>query len=434
MRAELLSAGHFAISPPRAAGSAFTRGALFLAIFTVVFLTLRPFTDLRQNLAVEPAAGNDTLTYFVFFALAVSALALARRHAAPALAALKTPALLALAGWIVLSALISYDPATSLKRAVLCVLVAATAAAAPLLPRGRHELGAWLAAAVAFPVALSYFAVLFLPDLAIHSLADTLEPELAGDWRGVFAHKNIASPMFGLSAFIGLYLAGTGRARAGAAITLASLVFLVFTGGKTATALWLPAGLVGVYVARRPSGFLGRALVLGPPIAISALGFGAQLSPALARLSATLPFDSSFTGRADVWRFVAEKMKERLIAGRGFDAFWDDTSLRANAEQGWVAGAAHAHNGFVDITLSMGLIGLAFTLWALVFAPFADLGEAARRGADPALRMLCAAMLVYGLWASSLETFLFDRANPVWFLLLFAVFTLRYLACFRVAP
>ncbi len=118
----------------------------------------------------------------------------------------------------------------------------------------------------------------------------------------------------------------------------------------------------------------------------------------------------------------------------GFDAFWDDPSLRANAEQGWVAGAAHAHNGFVDITLSMGLIGLAFTLWALVFAPFADLGEAARRGADPALRMLCAAMLVYGLWASSLETFLFDRANPVWFLLLFAVFTLRYLACFRVAP
>ena len=96
--------------------------------------------------------------------------------------------------------------------------------------------------------------------------------------------------------------------------------------------------------------------------------------------------------------------------------------------------AAHAHNGYVDATLAMGLIGLALTLWALVLQPFADIRAARGRGGDLALTTLCAQIWVYGVWVSSLETFLFDRANPIWFLFLFAVFTLRYLATFSVAP
>ncbi|MGO9741958.1 MAG: hypothetical protein ACLPN5_10685 [Roseiarcus sp.] len=50
------------------------------------------------------------------------------------------------------------------------------------------------------------------------------------------------------------------------------------------------------------------------------------------------------------------------------------------------------------------------------------------------ISVLCSQIWLYGIWVSSLETFLFDRANPVWFLFLFAVFTLRYLATFRSAP
>ena len=76
-------------------------------------------------------------------------------------------------------------------------------------------------------------------------------------------------------------------------------------------------------------------------------------------------------------------MPKRLLFGRGFDAFWDDPSLRSNAENGWTVAAAHAHNGYVDATLAMGLIGLALTLWALVLQPLADIARRARARRRP---------------------------------------------------
>jgi len=428
-----MSSADFAAAPAAAGNDAAqARSLLFVVAFVLVIVTLRPFQDLRAALTTGPVEGNDTLTYFAFLGLGAGATALAWRHAAPALGALMRPAFLCLAAWICLSALTSYDPMTSSKRAVLSFLVIASAAMAPLLPRGRAEMAGLLTVVAAIPLALCYFGVLFLPDVSIHSLADSLEPDLAGDWRGVFSHKNIASPVVGFLAYIGMYLARIGRRGAGFTIAGAALAFLYFTHGKTSSALWFPAAFVGYFLARSP-GVITFAVALVPPLTLNALGFGAQVAPALASLAAALPFDSSFTGRADLWRFATQKIAERPFAGRGFDSFWDDPSLRANAEEGWIAGAAHAHNGYVDAMLAMGLIGLALTLWAFVVQPLADLRDCARGGADPALAALAARIWVYGIWVSSLETFLYDRANPVWFLFLFAVFTLRYLATFRVA-
>ena len=261
------------------------RAALFVVAFALVLVTLRPFQDLRAALATGPVEGNDTPTYFAFLALALGALGLAWRHAEPALRALARPAYVGLAAWIGVSALASYDPSTSLKRAALSFLVIATAAAAPLLPRGRGEMGGLLTAAAAIPLGLCYFGVLFLPDLSIHSLADSLEPDLAGDWRGVFSHKNVASPVVGFLAYIGMYLATTGRRAEGLVIATAALVFLYFTHGKTSSALWFPAVFVGYFVARSP-GIWTFAVALVPPLMLNALGFGAQVVPALASLAA----------------------------------------------------------------------------------------------------------------------------------------------------
>ncbi len=416
------------------ADGAFARAGVFLAIFTLALVSLHPFADLSQELPDEPVTGRDALEYFAFLGLAGAAFALSRRHAAPAYAALLRPALIALCGWILATAMLSYDPSTSLKRAALCLLVMTTAAGAPLLPRGRAEMVKLIAIAALIPITLSYFGVVFLPNLAIHTAADAAEPDLAGAWRGVFEHKNVASPVFGLIAYCGLFVAGEGRRRLGYGIAGASLFFLLFTHGKTSTALWLPALIVGVYAARAAGTWTFAMLALGPAIAMSALGFGAQVFAIFRNLAAWLPFDASFTGRADVWRFAATKLVERPIAGRGFDAFWDDPAVRDNTEQGWATTAAHAHNGYVDATLAMGLIGLALTLWAFVLQPLSDLATVRRRGDDRPLAILCAQIWLYGIWVSSLETFLFDRANPVWFLFLFAVFTLRYLATFRSAP
>ena len=143
-----------------------------------------------------------------------------------------------------------------------------------------------MAITAAIPLALSYLGVLLAPDLAIHSAADSLEPDLAGAWRGVFAHKNVASPAVGLFAYFGFYLVGEGRRWQGFALAGASIVFLLFTNGKSSTALWLPALLIGFFGARTRASWLFAALALGPAIAISALGFGAQMFEPLKNLAA----------------------------------------------------------------------------------------------------------------------------------------------------
>jgi O-antigen ligase len=122
--------------------------------------------------------------------------------------------------------------------------------------------------------------------------------------------------------------------------------------------------------------------------------------------------------------------------GYGFDAFWNTQSVRygANSATAWVAGAAHAHNCFVDIAMSMGIPGVALALWAFVAQPLADIRKSALRRVDPALLTLFTQIWLMGIYMTGLESFWFERADPIWFTFLFAVFGLRYCANLRSAP
>ena len=419
---------------PMSLASLSPRAGLFLAIFGFVLLTLHPFADLNGESPSSAADGKDAPVYILFAAFAAVCVSWFRSTDRPALQALRQPAYFALGGWVAVTSLLSVDPSTSIKRAILMALVAICAAAAPLLPGGRRELIGLLAAAAAFIIALSYFGVMFLPHLAIHQFGDTVEPELGGDWRGVFSHKNVASPVFSILAFGGLFIARAGRPLVGVAVAAASLIFLLFTHGKTSTGLWVPALLVSLLAFPMRANALWCAMALTPLLLLNAVGFGSKVFPLFAQWAQALPLDATFTGRGDIWAYAAQRIGDRPIAGYGVGAFWDNSGLKFNFEGGWLASAAHAHNGYAETALAMGVVGVALVVWALVIQPMRDLRAAVRRGADPAMTSFCVQVWMFGLWLSTLETFLFDRANPVWFLFLFSVFGLRYLASFRIAP
>ncbi len=410
------------------------RTGAFIAIFALGWVSLDPFADLAAASAADLSSGAQAMTYFAFAALASLSLWLVAPTDGVALRRLATPAFVALAAWLVGACLLSQDPTTSLKRAALNFFVASAAAAAPLLPRGRAELATLLAAMAGAVIALSYFGVAFLSARAIHLAGDTVEPNLAGDWRGVFVHKNEASLMMGAFAFIGVYLWRIGRSLTGAAVTVAAISFLAMTGGKTAIALWAPTLAISEFAVTGAFGRWRTILALAPLVFFSAIGVGSQMDSRLAALTAALPIDASFTGRADIWRFALEKLPEHWIKGFGFSIFWANPEIRFNAENQWVGGAAHAHNGYLDATLSQGVVGLALLLWAVVAQPLSDARRAARAGADPALLTLFTQLWLYGIYASTLETFLLGQSNPVWFTFLFAIFGLRYLAAFPTRP
>jgi O-antigen ligase len=423
--------------PARESGGGPWRAVAFVAALILAWIPLHPFADLGAEDALDLGAGRDAATYFAFASCAGVCLYLAASRDRRGLSRLANPAFILLAAWVALSTVTSQDVATSLKRAAIGAFVVIITATLPLLPRGRTQLATLLAVAAGALIALSYFGVIFLPQYAVHQASDLVEPALAGDWRGVFGHKNLASAIFVFTAFSGIYIARTGHAIVGVLVAGLSLLFVVFSNGKTANMLWLPTLAVSYFVGAHGAGRVWRVAALAPFVALNALGVGSVMLAPLQSLVASLPVDPTFTGRVDIWRYALGKLAAHPFLGYGFDAFWNTESVRFgidDADAAWVAGAAHAHNCFVDVAMSMGVPGVVLALWAFVAQPLVDIGRAVCNGADPALVTLLTQIWLFALYVSSFESFLFDRSDPIWFTFLFAVFGLRYVSGFRTSP
>jgi O-antigen ligase len=410
------------------------RAGVFIAALLLIWISLRPFIDLT-TLTTDFGSGNDTWTYIGFGLLAVVAPLLALRDNARGLAALASPGLALLFGWMVLTVVLSLDQGTSIRRFVLTACAMVTAAAILLLPRSQAELTRWLAAATLTVLALCYLGVLLAPGVSIHQSSDILEPHLAGDWRGVFGHKNGAAAVMALFAFIGLYVASSRAPIAGWAIFIAWVVFLVFTRGKTSTGLLILV-LAITAIAPRFRSFAARAtLCLTPLVVINVLSVGTVVSPALAALANYLPFDTSFTGRTDIWRFALESIAQRPLTGYGFFAFWGSDSIGlADAGSEWATEASHSHNSYLDTALTMGLPGLALVIAMFVIAPLRNFHAATARQRDGALPLLFLRIWLFGVCLASMESLFLDRADPIWTTFVLGVFGLHYLARFRLKP
>lgn len=409
------------------------RGATFVAALLLAWISLRPFSDLRDMQLADVTMGNETLTYAAFGCLAIVTIALVMRDNMQGLLTLLSPGYVLFGAWILVSVVLSIDPATSIKRLALTVCVTAVAASLMLLPKSQNELTRWFSIAVLGMLAICYLGLLLVPNLSIHLATDAQEPALAGDWRGTFGHKNMAAAMMAMLLFFGIYIVRSGAWLAGATVIGLTALFLFGAEGKSALALCFSV-LVLTWLTNMVRSFWLRAvLLLTPLLLLNLLGLGTVISDSLANISKNLPLDSSFTGRTDIWTFAVGAVQLRPLTGYGFAAFWGGSAVQ-NLPQGmeWAATAAHSHNGYLDITLALGVPGLVLLIAVLVIAPLRNFHAADRGGNNGPLAMLLLRIWLFALYLSALESFFLDRADPLWFTLLVAVFGLHYLARFRV--
>jgi O-antigen ligase len=411
------------------------RAIVFVGFFAVAWVSLHPFGDLAAADALDLTSGNEAATYALFALFAAISAGLAWQSDRAALRALVKPGFALLAAWLIVSVATSQDVATSAKRFVLLGCVGVACASLVLLPQGRKHLAQLLAVAAAVLLILSYGGVMLVPHLAVHQFGDLAEPDLAGKWRGVFPHKNDASAVFSMLVFIGIYVARTGFRHAGMAIAIGSATFVLFSGGKSSTLICALTILLSLAIQRSRNKFVWLVVIATPLISLNLLGLGSVAFPEIGSFVASLPVDASFTGRTDVWRFALAHVPDHLFFGHGFSAFWNTASLRFGVEDStiWAGNASHAHNGYLDAVLAMGLPGLVVMLAAFVFAPARDLYRAVKRRADPALTLIVMQIWLFGIYLSALESFFFDRNNAIWITFLFAVFAIRYLATFRTS-
>jgi O-antigen ligase len=409
------------------------RGAVFVSALLLAWISLRPFVDLGDSQLRDAATGNETIAYLAFTCLAALAIGLAVRDNVPGLATLISPGFLLFGGWICMSVLLSSDPGTSMRRVVATLLVAVVTASLMLLPKNQTELARWFGISALGLLAVCYLGILVVPHLSTHSAGDLMEQQLAGDWRGSFGHKNVAAGMMAMLLFIGIYVLRSGAWITGAAILALSALFLVNTTGKSSMALCVLVLALSLTAARVHSLWLRAIIFLTPLVLLNVFTVGTVMSDTLGELVSKLPFDTSFTGRTDVWTFAIQSLQLRLFTGYGFEAFWGGNEMR-NLPEGmeWTATAAHSHNGYLDTALGIGLPGLALLIVVLVIAPLRNFHVADRSGNDGHLTTLLLRIWLFGLYLSSLESFFLDRADPLWFTFLLAVFGLHYLARYRL--
>jgi O-antigen ligase len=410
------------------------RGATFIGALLLAWISLRPFEDLAELDLAETSSGNDAITYLVFGGLALLTALLTVPENRKGLAALLTPGFLIFGGWIVVSVMLSTEPAISVKRFSLTATAAAVAAMLFFLPRSQSEMAKWFSVAVLGLLATCYLGIVFVPHLSIHLATDLQEPLLAGDWRGVFGHKNVTAAVMAMMLFLGIYIMRSGFHIAGFACAAMAVIFILNAGGKSSLVLCVvTVALTSLTTIVRA--FWLRAIMLLAPFAIlNMLSVGTVLSDRLAGIAEAMPFDTSYTGRTEIWIFALQSLQPRLAFGYGFAAFWgtDATATRITpAGMEWASSAAHSHNGYLDTALAMGLPGLLLLIAVLVIGPLRDFHRADRSGNNGPLTMALLRIWLFGVYLASFESFFLDRADPIWFTFLIAVFGLHYLARFR---
>ncbi|WP_375157319.1 O-antigen ligase family protein [Bradyrhizobium sp. RDT46] len=403
-----------------------------VASLLLVLVTLDPFPDLRNPDVTTIVGGRMALTYVSWGLLAAVAVLFAARTDAPALKTLVTPLHLCLLGWLLINIVLSESRGVSMQRFVLLVSMTSLAVLLPLLPPTQRSFNLCLGAAALVLLALCYLGVLLAPQYSIHTALDVTEPQLAGDWRGSFGHKNVASPVMTILVYVGIYLSAVGSFVMGPAIAALAGLFLIFTGGKTSSVLCLAIYALASLVYVTPSLWLKRIICFVPLIAMNLLTVGSVLSPALGSMTRLLPLDPTFTGRSAIWEFALAAVAEKPITGHGYAAFWDDVTARQTAQGAeWATSAAHSHNAYLDLAVTIGLPGLLLVILVFVLAPLGNFQSAQAHSRSGALAKLFLTVWLFGLYYGTTETFLLERRNPIWFMFALAVAGLHFLARFQ---
>lgn len=259
--------------------------------------------------------------------------------------------LVMLCAWAVLSSLWSLDPATTFRRSF--ALVAAFLHGLYLgqrlpLPDALH----WIRRVLLTLVLASLVALVLLPNQAVMG-----EPH-PGAWRGVLSHKNTFGRVLLL---LLVFLLVDVRSRVEGLLLLASFVAIVFTRSATTQVLGLLllcSRPFWTLIALRPAWLIASTLWTGFFALLGAWWFAFHYSTVFALFGR----DPTLTGRTHLWQAAWRTIEQHLLIGQGYDvAFAPGATIYRYLI--WRS-APHAHNGWLDTWLELGLVGVL--LWSIV--------------------------------------------------------------------
>jgi O-antigen ligase len=147
-----------------------------------------------------------------------------------------------------------------------------------------------------------------------------------------------------------------------------------------------------------------------------ALGFNALFNP-MEIVAAGLGRDLTLTGRTDIWQQTL-RMDINPLIGTGYCSFWQGDRAKSVSESiGYFFALKEAHNGYLDVYLNSGLIGLALLAGVLISNANRIIKGLASGGSFAAFRFsVLAAAIIYNMTESA-----FCGLVMLWVVLLLAI-------------
>jgi O-antigen ligase len=254
-----------------------------------------------------------------------------------------------------------------------------------------------LAIALGIATMLSLLFALLLPSYGLETSGDYID-----QWRGIYHQKNVLGRFMSLGSVVFLLLTLSVKRHRwlywlGCFLSVA---LLLQSGSKNALASLLVSLMLIVPAAAMRIHYSIKIPIL-LLITIFASGVGLFVFIDLEGVFGLMGKDMTLTGRTDLWPSLMAMWQDRPWLGFGYSGFWagwDGPSEQIWQEFFWHP--RHAHNGFLQILLELGIVGVtlflirfltafpqaiawvqstkqAVDLWPLIYLPFMFLSNIA---------------------------------------------------------
>jgi exopolysaccharide production protein ExoQ len=206
---------------------------------------------------------------------------------------------------------------------------------------------------------LSLACIFLLPSYGISDSA-------AHEWRGIFGYKNVLGSIMAMSILVEWQRpAHTPFSRTLRWLALLLSAVLLFFSGSITPALALGGSivLIEIYKVATRLRIPLYATVLATVLMVSS---GMVLGAKSEAIVGALGRSSDLTGRTEIWSLVLSYIAQRPIAGYGYSGFWLGAAPEsAQVNQAMRGLIMYSHNGYLEILISLGIVGLVLTLAVL---------------------------------------------------------------------
>ena len=279
-------------------------------------------------------------------------------------------------------------------------------------------------------VALMIAAVLSLfYAVAIPSIGTHVGGEFDGAWRGLYSQKNVFSSTMTITMLLFYILSivnNDRKERLVARVCLGfSVAMILLSTSKSALVIFIVL-LFAVALARLFRWRGRRSVLLLDLGGLIGLGGLAVFSVTWQAMAIALGKDPTLSARTYIWSGSLEKIVAQPILGYGRAAFWTEGSrpafeVGALASKGFVP--SHAHNGYLDVGLDIGLVGLGVFFIGLI-ATFGIALRRAYRASEPEDLWPLAFLILLVIYNVT-ESLLLQRITIYWVMYMTVFLSLR---------